>query len=56
MTGQAAEEAPELHPAPVMGIIVDHMRKKRKTQDMVEMLQVANDETPASEAGDRAEM
>ena len=56
MTGQAAQEALVLHPALVLGIIAGHIRKKRKTQDMVEMLQVANDETPASEAGDRAEM
>ena len=56
MTGQEAEEAPTLHPALVLGIIAGHIRKKRKTQDMVEMLQVAKDETPASEAGDRAEM
>jgi len=56
MTGQEGEEVPQLHPAPVLRIIAGHVRKKRKVQDMVDLLQVATNETPASDLGDRAEM
>ena len=56
MTGQEGEEVPELHPAPVLRIIAGHVRKKRKVQDMVDLLQVATNETPASDLGDQAGM